>query len=298
MFLKAFPCPSTSKTLILCKQDGCHNHSSQINFICNASCGACGSKKSSPLCSVHCSLPRFSLSQASLRPFASTLHFYSSSAKRPSSDDNLLRVLESEIKYSEESDDHDGLAPRGWGSRGESKGSNMNGSRNEEAPDGFPFEIQDNPGQQTISLAREYQGEVIKVEVHMPDLVTGEGDDDNNDDDNEKGNQSSIPLVVSVSKKNGPFLEFGCTAFADEIAMIPCQSKIQKFLRSKLHMRGLTSRKPFQDLDENLQKAFHKYLEIRGIKPSTTNFLHEYMINKDSREYLLWLKNLKKFVEA
>lgn len=45
----------------------------------------------------------------SLRPFASTLHFYSSSAKRPSSDDNLLRVLESEIKYSEESDDHDGV---------------------------------------------------------------------------------------------------------------------------------------------------------------------------------------------
>ena len=52
------------------------------------------------------------------------------------------------------------------------------------------------------------------------------------------------------------------------------------------------------DLDENLQKSFHKYLEIRGIKPSTTNFLHEYMINKDSREYLGWLKKLKKFVEA
>ena len=51
------------------------------------------------------------------------------------------------------------------------------------------------------------------------------------------------------------------------------------------------------DLDENLQKAFHKYLEIRGIKPSTTNYLHEYMINKDSREYLRWLKNLKEFVE-
>lgn len=51
------------------------------------------------------------------------------------------------------------------------------------------------------------------------------------------------------------------------------------------------------DLDENLQKAFHKYLEIRGIKPSTTNFLHEYMINKDSREYLNWLNKLKKFIE-
>lgn len=51
------------------------------------------------------------------------------------------------------------------------------------------------------------------------------------------------------------------------------------------------------DLDENLQRAFHKYLELRGITPMTTNFLHEYMINKDSREYLFWLNKLKDFVK-
>lgn len=53
----------------------------------------------------------------------------------------------------------------------------------------------------------------------------------------------------------------------------------------------------FSDLDENLQKGFYKYLDVRGIKPSTTNYLREYMADKDNREYLLWLKNLKKFVE-
>ncbi|KAJ8629868.1 hypothetical protein MRB53_023191 [Persea americana] len=47
----------------------------------------------------------------------------------------------------------------------------------EEIPDEFPFQIQDNPGEQTISLIRQYNGETIKVEVHMPHLVTG---DDNN----------------------------------------------------------------------------------------------------------------------
>jgi len=51
------------------------------------------------------------------------------------------------------------------------------------------------------------------------------------------------------------------------------------------------------DLDENLQKAFHRYLEIRGIKPSFTTFLADYVANKDSREYLQWLKDLKSFVE-
>lgn len=53
-----------------------------------------------------------------------------------------------------------------------------------------------------------------------------------------------------------------------------------------------------RDLDENLQKAFLKYLEIRGIKPSMTNHLYEYMLNKDSKEYLVWLKNLKEFIQA
>lgn len=54
----------------------------------------------------------------------------------------------------------------------------------------------------------------------MPNLVTGEDeDDDNGDEDGEKASQSSIPLVVNVSKKSGPSLEFSCTAYPDEIAI-------------------------------------------------------------------------------
>lgn len=91
----------------------------------------------------------------------------------------------------------------------------------EETPGSFPFKIEDNPGQQTITLTREYLGELVKVEVHMPDLVTGEkpdvvGDDD---DDMEKPNQSSLPLVVTVSKSSGTSLEFICVAYPDEIAI-------------------------------------------------------------------------------
>ncbi|XP_030534644.2 uncharacterized protein At2g39795, mitochondrial-like [Rhodamnia argentea] len=196
------------------------------------------------------------------------------STKRPSSDETLRRILESEIQCAEETDDHD---------------------RVEEAPGGFPFQIEDKPGFQTITLSREYEGEEIKVEVSMPDLVTGEdGDDNNQDDHDEKANQSSIPLVVSIAKGNGQFIEFGCTAYPDEIVIDSLAVKNPEDSEDQIAYEG----PDFQDLDENLQKAFHKYLEIRGIKPSTTNFLHEYMINKDSREYLMWLKNLKKFVEA
>ncbi|XVF83753.1 hypothetical protein PTKIN_Ptkin16aG0517600 [Pterospermum kingtungense] len=208
------------------------------------------------------------------RYFHNTLHFSTAvGAKKPSSDESLIRVIESEIQCAEESDEHDQV---------------------EEAPSGFPFEIEDTPGLQTVTLRREYDGELITVTVHMPDLVTGEeqeGDEDY-EDDSEKPTRSNIPLVVNISKKDSPSLEFSCTAFPDEIT-IDSLSVRNPDSEDQLAYEG----PDFHDLDENLQKAFHKFLEIRGIKPSTTNYLHEYMINKDSREYLQWLKNLKKFVE-
>ena len=52
-----------------------------------------------------------------------------------------------------------------------------------------------------------------------------------------------------------------------------------------------------RDLDENLQKAFHRFLEIRGIKPNITEFVADYLANKDSRERLQLLKDVKTFVD-
>ncbi|KAL6581026.1 hypothetical protein OROMI_006949 [Orobanche minor] len=207
------------------------------------------------------------------RSFPSFLRRYSS---KPQSDASLLRVIQDEIECtvdSQEAEEH------------------------EEVPPDFPFKIEDHPGQQTITLSRQYQGETIIVEVHMPDLVTGEENeaaDDNDEEGEERGNQSSIPLVVRVSKSDGPSLEFGCTAYPDEIAIDNLAVKNPETSEDQIAYEG----PDFADLDENLQKAFHKYLEIRGIKPSTTNFLHGYMIDKDTKEYVTWLKNLHKFVEA
>lgn len=192
------------------------------------------------------------------------------------SDQTLVKVIDAEIVCAEESDENPEVM---------------------EAPEGFPFKIEDVPGQQTITLSRKYQDESITVEVHMPDLVTGgedDNEDDDDDDDDEKPTQSHVPLVVKVAKSHKFILEFNCTAYPDEISVDSMSVKKPDSAEDEIAYEG----PDFSDLDENLQKAFHKYLEIRGIKPSTTNFLHEYMINKDSREYMMWLKNLKKFVQA
>ncbi|XP_009351367.2 uncharacterized protein At2g39795, mitochondrial [Pyrus x bretschneideri] len=213
----------------------------------------------------------FSRKHTQPTPFVPTPRYYSSH----SSDQSLIRVIESEIKCAEETEDLDKV---------------------EEIPSSFPFKIEDTPGIQTVTLKRTYQGEDIQVEVHMPDLVTGEDDNDDNqnDDNDEHANQSSIPLVVTVSKGNGPVLEFSITAYPDEFQIDSLAVKNPEDSEDQIAYEG----PDFHDLDENLQKAFHKYLEVRGIKPSTTNFLHEYMLNKDSKEYANWLQQLKRFVEA
>ncbi|KAL4621031.1 hypothetical protein ACB092_06G198600 [Castanea dentata] len=130
-------------------------------------------------------------------------------------------------------------------------------------PSDFPFKIVDNPGLQTLTLKRTYQGEEIEVEVHMPDL------------------------------KNRRSLEFSCISYPDEIEIDYLAVKCTGFSEDEITYKGPS----LNDLP-HLQKPFERYLKLRGIKPSTIKFLHEYMINKNSKEELIWMKELKKFIEA
>ena len=79
----------------------------------------------------------------------------------------------------------------------------------------FPFKIKDNPGERTILLSRKFLDETIKIEVDMPSIST----DDDDDDDAKDADVSSIPLVVSITKGSGHYMEFCITAFLDEISI-------------------------------------------------------------------------------
>ncbi|WJX76448.1 hypothetical protein P8452_59867 [Trifolium repens] len=206
-----------------------------------------------------------------INPFVPSRSFSNAVAKKPVADDNLVQVLQTEIECAIEED-----------------------AGKLEIPDGFPFEIEDNPGERTIQLTRKYEDETITVQVEIPTVGPQQNEDDDADDNDKDGDsESSIPLVVNVFKGNGVCLEFGVTAFSDEVSIDSLSIKKPDESEDELVYEG----PEFTDLDENLQKAFLKYLEIRGISPSTTNFLQEYMFNKDNKEYLVWLKNLKSFVE-
>lgn len=200
----------------------------------------------------------------------------------------------------------------------------------EEMPEGFPFKIIDTPGERTVLLQRNFEDETIQVEVDSSSPYDDDDEDeqeqaeqnDADDEDDEHSVKIRIPMVVSVSKGDGVCLEFGVSAFPDEIVIDSLSIKHPQGSDNDLAYEGpdfeyvsfpllcfallqfgccyvirvllvfLSS-----DLDENLQKAFHRFLEIRGIKPSFTDFLAGYVANKDSREYLQWLKDVKSFVE-
>ncbi|RZC53152.1 hypothetical protein C5167_011996 [Papaver somniferum] len=129
-----------------------------------------------------------------------------------------------------------------------------------ETPSEFPFKIEDKPGEQTVILTREYMGNYIKVIVHMPDFSTDVNKEENSDESDKQNDQdkdsvndpqSSIRLVVTNTNYLGTTLVYGVIAYPDG------------------------------KLDNDLQKEYQRRLKIIGITPSTTNFLHEYMANRD-----------------
>lgn len=54
----------------------------------------------------------------------------------------------------------------------------------------------------------------------------------------------------------------------------------------------------FEELDEDLQTTFGRYLEERGIDTALATFLPDYIDYKEQKEYVNWLKDVNDFVSA
>ncbi|KAL5799917.1 hypothetical protein ACOSQ4_032801 [Xanthoceras sorbifolium] len=142
-----------------------------------------------------------------------------------------------------------------------------------ETPSEFPFTIEDNPGQCTALLTREYRGELVKVEAGMPDVVR-------------YPKVYGTQLKITLSKYDGPSLEFICVGTSDEISI----------KRMSVNNSGNSEDSTIRNAEsENCEDE----LLYKGPHFNTTGFLiDEYMSNKDTREHLIWLKRLKNFIEV
>lgn len=50
------------------------------------------------------------------------------------------------------------------------------------------------------------------------------------------------------------------------------------------------------DLDEKVADAFQEYLEERGMDKKLAKFIQACMIDKEQREYQLWMANISSFL--
>ncbi|KAK0585997.1 hypothetical protein LWI29_037568 [Acer saccharum] len=126
---------------------------------------------------------------------------------KPTSDENLVEALQSEINCADQPTE-------------------------KHIPDGFPFEIQDNPGERTILPTREYQDEIIKKEVDMSYVDDDEEDED--EDDNEcKEIDDSIPLVESITEGSDLSCFFKCVVvfFLEKVFATYLRASFSSFFR-------------------------------------------------------------------
>ncbi|CAL1378995.1 unnamed protein product [Linum trigynum] len=140
-------------------------------------------------------------------------------------------------------------------------------------PGEFPFDIKRYP--ERLVLKRTFHEEIVRIEVNLLYEV-------------EIGR---IPMLVTITKtRNRQWLEFRLTASPHEFTIESLSVKESEPPASK-------EESDFSELDCNTQKAFCDYLEAKGIKPNTLNFLFQCVANKDKRECPIWLNKVKNFVE-
>ncbi|KAL5199442.1 hypothetical protein ABZP36_020645 [Zizania latifolia] len=94
------------------------------------------------------------------------------------------------------------------------------------------------------------------------------------------------------ARAGATILEFECNFNDDELSI----ENMRILDQNNRDAENVYGGPPFQDHDESLQKALHRYLEVRGIKHSLHDWLYQYMMSKDEKEYVVWLKNMKEFV--
>lgn len=157
-------------------------------------------------------------------------------------------------------------------------------------PEFDAFKVEEKPGEQWIRLSRRFgAAEEIKVEVTMFDgylPIKKDGDDA------EDGVQLHITLIVELFKEeNKDVMQFVCSAWPDCIEI----RKVFTRMRDQIKDRPYTGPR-FKELDDELQDSLYDFLEARGIGDDLAVFLHQYITNKDKKEYICWLEKVKSFV--
>ncbi|SCV67530.1 BQ2448_5141 [Microbotryum intermedium] len=188
------------------------------------------------------------------------------------------------------------------------------------------WEIIDEPGADEIILTRTFGQETIRLifsisdidaEAPAPELESEEQDyiemgaspdagsgglgdeatDSPSDDD------FAVQAAITITKPGGGALSIDAVAqdgiftinnvtFYKDADVATSMSSEADWTRQGLYMGPA-----FVNLDEGVQNEFEAFLEERGIDSSLAVFVPELAEHKEQKEYVLWLHNVKEFLE-
>ncbi|KAG8384664.1 hypothetical protein BUALT_Bualt04G0141500 [Buddleja alternifolia] len=183
--------------------------------------------------------------------------------KKPSSpiESNMIRILRNEIKYQID------YAPP-----------------HEPVTEFDRFSVEDRPGEQWITLrGKSGDDESIKIEATMFDgsVIAPEAGEDNL--------QLHISVLVDIWKGEGSdSMEFVCSAWPDSLEI----QKVYVFRREESPVQPYMG-PDIKNLNTKLRSGFYEFLKTRGVDDGLSEFLHEYMMNKDRIELIKWLRKVQ-----
>ncbi|KAJ5306170.1 hypothetical protein PENANT_c024G08201 [Penicillium antarcticum] len=181
--------------------------------------------------------------------------------------------------------------------------------------------VKDIEGEQEVILSKKFGNENIRVSFTVADIQNISEQDEFDDaalsDELDFQNQNqgaedleqpepSFPARVNVTiekASHGALLIQ--TVVQDGVFQI---EEVSHFAKAELAQaqtaekdwarQSLYAGPPFENLDEDLQGLWERYLEDRGLNAEFANMIPDYISVKEQKEYLRWLDAVKNFIGA
>lgn len=173
------------------------------------------------------------------------------------------------------------------------------------------WQIEDVPGNDEVTLTRKFGNETIRLMFSIADIQAEQEADFEELEESEEASEDqpvhSYPIRCSfaITKASAPgalTIDAMCqdgTFITDNISFYgDAQTGTELTAEADWKRRGLYIGPQFDTLDVSVQEEFEKFLQERGINDALAVFVPEYAEYKEQKEYVGWLQNVKKFVEA
>jgi len=156
------------------------------------------------------------------------------------------------------------------------------------------FKFVDEDGDVNMMLERDMGNKVARIEWQLTSPYEPEMEGEE-----EGGQQEATDFVVTVEDKEGSTgISFYCSTLGGEDHRYII-GHVKNYSSAEEKESVTTYNGPdFEDIDDKLQESMDEYLAEVGMNNEVCDFIDAMALDKEQREYIRWLSNVKKFLDA